>query len=524
LSVTKTDGVTTYTPGGNTTYMIVVSNAGPSAVVSATFTDTFPTAITNANWTCTGSSGGTCTASGTGDIIDNVNLPVGGSVTYTVVATISASATGSLTNTAAIAPPAGTTDPTPGNNSSTDSDTPNPEADLSVTKSDGATIYTPGGSTTYTIIVSNAGPSAVIGATVVDNFPAAITSASWTCVGSGGGICTASGTGNISDTVDLPANGSVTYTVTANISATATGNLTNTATITPPSGTTDPVPSNNSSTDTDTPNSQANLAITKTDGVTSVNTGSSTTYTIVVSNTGPSDVIGATVTDTFPPAITSVSWTCAGSSGGTCTASGTGDINDSVNIPVGGTLTYTVIANISVSATGSLTNTAIVAPPAGTTDPTPGDNTASDTDTINSPNLTLAKDNGATTITAGGTTTYALTISNSGTGASTGTITIVDVLPTGLSIANGPVALGGANAADWTCTVASNVITCISSTAIAGSSGTSVFNFTVNVDANASGILINRAEVGGGSDPNNPNPPTSTTAGQCTGTNTPKQG
>src|SRR5262249_45618324 len=32
LAITKTDGTTTYTPGGTTTYTIVVSNNGPSAV------------------------------------------------------------------------------------------------------------------------------------------------------------------------------------------------------------------------------------------------------------------------------------------------------------------------------------------------------------------------------------------------------------------------------------------------------------------------------------------------------------
>ena len=64
---------------------------------------------------------------------------------------------------------------------------------------------------TYTITASNAGPSNATGATVADTFPASLT-ATWTCVGAGGGTCTASGSGNINDTVNLPAGGSVTYT------------------------------------------------------------------------------------------------------------------------------------------------------------------------------------------------------------------------------------------------------------------------------------------------------------------------
>jgi len=42
--------------------------------------------------------------------------------------------------------------------------------------------------------------------------------------------------------------------------------------------------------------------------------GQSVTYTIVVSNAGPSDVVNAAVADTFNPAlfnVAGVSWTCA---------------------------------------------------------------------------------------------------------------------------------------------------------------------------------------------------------------------
>jgi uncharacterized repeat protein (TIGR01451 family) len=124
-------------------------------------------------------------------------------------------------------------------------------ADLSITKTDGVTTATPGGSVTYTIVASNAGPGGVTGATVADTFPAALT-CNWTCVGAGGGTCTASGSGNISGAVNLPSGGSATYTASCAIAAGATGTLSNTATITAPGGVTDPTPANNTATDTDT--------------------------------------------------------------------------------------------------------------------------------------------------------------------------------------------------------------------------------------------------------------------------------
>jgi uncharacterized repeat protein (TIGR01451 family) len=255
-----------------------------------------------------------------------------------------------------------------------------PVADLAVTKTDGVTTATPGGSVTYTITASNAGPSDAPGATVADTFPASLT-CTWTCVGAGGGTCTASGSGNINDTVNLPAGGSVTYTASCTISAAATGMLSNTATVAAPGGVNDSTPGNNSATDTDTLAPQADLAITKTDGVTTATPGGSVTYTITASNAGPSDAPGATVADTFPASLT-CTWTCVGAGGGTCTASGSGNINDSVNLPAGGSVTYTASCTISAAATGMLSNTATVAAPGGVTDPTPGNNSATDTDTL----------------------------------------------------------------------------------------------------------------------------------------------
>ncbi|HXV92435.1 MAG TPA: pre-peptidase C-terminal domain-containing protein, partial [Pseudonocardia sp.] len=232
LSITKTDGVATATPGGSVTYTITASNAGPDNVVGATVADTFPAALT-CTWTCVGAGGGTCTAGPVaGNIHDLVNQPAGGSVTYTATCNIALSATGSLVNTATVA--SAIADPNANNNSATDTDTLTPTADLAITKTDGVATATPGGSVTYTIVASNAGPSNAPSATVADTFPAALT-CTWTCVGAGGGTCTAGPVpGNINDAVSLPAGGSVTYTATCNIAPSATGTLVNTATVASP--------------------------------------------------------------------------------------------------------------------------------------------------------------------------------------------------------------------------------------------------------------------------------------------------
>src|SRR5690348_1389575 len=151
-------------------------------------------------------------------------MPVGSSITYTVTMTVPAGRTGSLANVATVGVPSGVTDPTPGNNSATDTDTQASSADLSITNTDGAANYTPRTNVVYTVVVSNAGPSAVTGATVSDALPSGITTASWTAVAAGGATgFSASGTGAISDTVTMPVGSSITYTVTMTVPAGRTG-------------------------------------------------------------------------------------------------------------------------------------------------------------------------------------------------------------------------------------------------------------------------------------------------------------
>jgi MYXO-CTERM domain-containing protein len=128
----------------------------------------------------------------------------------------------------------------------------------------------------------------------------------------------------------------------------------------------------------------ADVAITKTDGVAAVGFGQPITYTIQASNAGPSTAAVVTVADSMPAQISGVSWTCVGGGGGSCTASGSGSISDgAVSLPVGGTATYTVQATVMTgTGTGSIINTATATVGGGASDPSTGNNTAVDTDSI----------------------------------------------------------------------------------------------------------------------------------------------
>ncbi len=233
--------------------------------------------------------------------------------------------------------------------------------------------------------------------------------------------------------------------------------------------------------------------------------GSTGTYSLAVKNTGGVASSGTiTVSDTLPAGLTipdgaiteggtnAANWTCTAASNViTCTSS--------TAIAAGGTSTFSYSVNVGLGTavgTNSITNTANVS---GGGEIITTNNSASDPTTILSPNLTISKSHTPTTFVRGSTGTYILTVSNTGTAASSGTITVTDTLPTGLTVTDGAITEGGTNAANWTCTAASNIITCTSTTAIA-TSGSSVFSFGVNVSASVANSVTNTATVSGGNE------------------------
>ncbi|MBW4616798.1 MAG: carboxypeptidase regulatory-like domain-containing protein [Desmonostoc vinosum HA7617-LM4] len=91
LSITKTDGLTTVTPGQQITYTIVAKNNGLITATNALVSDIMPSNLTNIAWTSVATGGATDNqTSGTGNINDYVTLAAGSSITYTVNATVAA--------------------------------------------------------------------------------------------------------------------------------------------------------------------------------------------------------------------------------------------------------------------------------------------------------------------------------------------------------------------------------------------------------------------------------------------------
>ena len=397
LSLTKTVNPTSAGPNDTVTFTLTLTNSGPGSATNVEVTDTVPngfTYVANSIGSNAGSTGATITTDDTNPAslkwtVDR--LDKNESVTLTFNATVNSS--GNYTNTAEVTK-SDQPDPdsTPGNGDTNEDDyasatvTYEPEADLSLSKSVSPTSAGPGDAVTFTLTVTNSGPNDATNVEVTDQLPSG-----YTFVSSNPSQGTYNNTTGVW-TVGSLANGA---NATLSISATvkSSGDYTNTAEVTK-SDQTDPdsTPGNGNTNEDDydtatvTYEPEADLSITKDDGVTLTTPGAVVEYTVTVRNNGPNDATGATVNDAKPTAITSWTWTCLSATGGASGCDGvtnsTTDFADTVNLPAGSTITYKVTAQIANNATGSLTNTATVTSPANVSDPAPANNTATDTDTI----------------------------------------------------------------------------------------------------------------------------------------------
>jgi uncharacterized repeat protein (TIGR01451 family)/LPXTG-motif cell wall-anchored protein len=282
----------------------------------------------------------------------------------TVVVTAPTTPT-TLTNTATVG--SATPDPVPANNTSTATTSVVAAADLSVVKTGPASV-SPSGSISYTLAVTNAGPSDAASLSVVDTLPAGVTyvsatGAGWTCTNAGNVSVTCTLAALVSGTSAAP----ITVVVTAPNHG---GLLTNRATVTSP--TADPDPTNNSSSATTAVGAVADLSLVKT-GPKRVTAGSRMTYHLVVTNAGPDASGLVTVTDTLPPGVTYVS---ASGSGWACSHSGSISVTCTRGSLASGSTAPTI--TLVVLAPAAVTNLANHANVTSTTfDPTPTNNTSS---------------------------------------------------------------------------------------------------------------------------------------------------
>ncbi len=249
-----------------------------------------------------------------------------------------------------------------------------PCADIGVDKSVDATVAGPGDELTYTVRVTNHGPSVAAGVdSVADSLPLGLTFIS---AGQGGAM-TADGTVRW-PAMDLAVGEHRDLTVTARTTpdvrrvAQDDADLDNTATVQHPG---DPNPDNDRDTSV-VPLDHPDLVVDKDDGLTLVAPGQEITYTVEVRNTGPGDAHGVVVSDQLPDELDYL----GGSEGVTYTEP------DTVTWPAfdlasGAARELTIVARVGPDvAPGTVVHNTATAPHPD--DPNPEDNTDDDRDDV----------------------------------------------------------------------------------------------------------------------------------------------
>lgn len=595
LAITKTDGITSVASGQSTTYTVVVTNNSTvNYADGAVITDPLATGLSKTAVGCTAAGGAVCPAGLTVASLESgatiPTLPPGGSLTFTVTATVAATS-GSVTNVATIATPPGYTDTNAANNTAQDVDNVQPnfgtcDARMFLSQSPNSTtnttlhnVDTSSNPFTFPPIGQGSFVYNATGYNPTDNYVYAIryqgsgllnqllrvgADGSTTNLGavsglpsqpynsgafSSTGVYYVKPTGNNSTLYAINVDTRTATAITLNISFdasdmafvdgtlysvsdggqlysinTSTGQVTAigsptgggilgaqfgapnglfgslngggfyqidlvTGARTLISGSPGAAVNDGANCPTANITFPADLTVTKTNTPAqgpndltddSYLLGETRTYTLVVTNNGPFGVQNATVSDPVPAGIdaSTVSWNCTSTSGGAVcgAATGTGALNDAgLDLPAGAVATYTVTMTVPANFTGDLVNTVTVALPESNTDPTPGNNAATDTDPIRQTDLRVLKTvTPSTAVPSGQVLTYSITVTNGGPADATNA-TLADTPSAGLD-----------------CSTPSTTATC------SASGGASCPSATVSVgDLTSTGITIPALPVGG---------------------------
>lgn len=429
LNVTATSNTPAATQGDPVEYVIVVTNNGPTAVNGAQIKDIVPPGMTGVTWMCSAASGAMCAMpSGSGGLNTTANIPIGGSVTYTVKGTVGAGALPRMDYVVTASPSAAIIDGNTANNAAQASTAIGTTQSLTVNKGNstgaGTVVSRPDGilcDETCTMMERKflAGSTVTLVATPAlgDTF------------GGWGGACANAGM-MPTCTVKMDQVTAVTANFVAGVK------------------------------------SPADLQVALTDNLLGKlpAPGMQVKYTLDVSNQGPTAVMNAVLNTSIPGDLSNVTWTCVATGTAMCPApSGQGQPPSSVSLDSGSKLTYVVTGTASPKPASPMTMTATVVPPRNISDPNPANNTAVST-VANKQSGDLAIDITKSPDAAkpGETTTYTAQVTNSGPDTVSRPQVVIN-LPPGAQVLMAPAGDG------WTCTSSGNTYVCVREDAPPGS-------------------------------------------------------
>ena len=463
LNIAKYSDKDIVAPGDSLTYTINVTNLGPHIAVNVNVTDVLPAQVSFVNSNLPyGSSGSTYWWNFASISVDESKFII-------INVNVNSGFTGTISNTVQVV--SDTRDLILGNNYYTNQTNFVDMADLSISKSASKNIIYPGEYFEYTLIVTNNGPDAATNVRVTDSLPDQVTFNSAIPAKSG-----SSGSIYWWDYSSLGFGGSIQILINVTVNNIPSGTIINNANVV--SATYDPVSSNNADDEQVSIGSSADLNLVKTANTTGpVYVGDSITYTINVTNNGPDTALNVNVTDDLPDEVSFVS-------SNPLFSGNSGSIYwwNIGSISVGESILITINVTVNFVPAGTINNIANVT--SHTYDPTPDDTEDNEEITMgDSADLSLIKTANPKVVKPGGNLKYTIVVTNNGPDVAVN-VNVTDVLPDKVTFVNAsPNPSGNIGSTYWW------------NFASLGVSQTKIIIINVTVNKNASGTIINIANV-----------------------------
>jgi len=464
LSVSMLPSLDPGTVGSNLTYTIQLNNNGRSTFSGVTNSVTFST---NVSFLAVSSSAGNWKTNGAQLVFNVGAMTTNASVSQSI--TIATPIPLFMTNTATVT--AIETEPNTNNNRATVISSIRGIADLRVAASSTPEPVSFTSNVTYTLVVSNGGPSFARFVELTDVLP---TNVSFVTVSSTRGNCTYSDGVIVCAFDTLTNSAAATVTIVAKATTPVIGN----SQVSLKSLELDLFPANNLASPTTTVHPLSDLSISQT-GPASGYAGTNFIYTLNITNRGPSAAPNVTVTDVIPAGSSFVS--ANNPLGSVSQLNGIVTCNIS---SLASNATGTITITVRPLSGGTVTNSATIASAADELNPA---NNSASVITAVTPvadlGVVLNPSPGSGPVLSNFTIT--VTVINRGP-SSAASVSLTNLVPSGLSVVNVQSPAGSS------CTQVAGVITCNFGTMTNGASA----RLTLLVQGNVEGIFTNIASVG----------------------------
>ncbi|MFB9902642.1 COG1361 S-layer family protein [Allokutzneria oryzae] len=412
LKIVKKAAPATVKPGDQVTYTVTVTNTGQTPQIGASFVDDLSKVLDDAVYNADAKATVGSVAYAPPKLTWTGDLQPGDTATVTYSVRVQDPITGDrkLVNAVSSETPGGNCPPGSTDPSCT---TTTPLPGLSIVKTSSSQTASPGEQVTYTVVVTNTGQTELKGATFTDDLSKVLDDAKYNADATASlGVVTYSAP-RLTWVGDLAigASATVTYSVTVNKPATGDNKLINVVSSeTPggncPPGSTDP----KCGTTTNVPG----VAIKKVVDKQVANPGDKVTYTVTVTNTGQTDLKGATFTDDLSKVLDDAVYNAdVSASVGAATyaeprLTWTGDLK----IGETATVTYSVTVRKPNKGDHQLGNVVSSTTPGGNCPPGSTDPNCATSTVV--PGVRIVKNAGSANVAPGGKVVYTVTVTNTG--------------------------------------------------------------------------------------------------------------